>query len=145
MDKQEFEEFLHSKIPITKAMGITVIEFTKSRVKLSAQIEPNINDKLTAFGGSINALMTICGWAMTFINIKDVDNDVQIVIHKSNITYMAPINEDFIAECSVEHNESVEFIENYKKYNKARLNLKVFCGKKERIFVKYEGEYVAFK
>lgn len=34
MDKQEFEEFLHSKIPITKAMGITVIEFTKSRVKL---------------------------------------------------------------------------------------------------------------
>ena len=146
MNKSEFEEFLHNKIPITKAMGLEVIEFTKSKVKMLAKIEANINDKLTAFGGSINALMTICGWSMVFINVNDVDKDVDIVIKESTIKYKAPIREDFIAECEFNDEQArKDFLEMYTKNKKGRLKLKILIKDDKTIFAEYEGEYVVLK
>jgi len=146
MSENEFEQFLHTNIPITEAMGISVIEFTKSRVRLAAKLKPNINDKLTAFGGSINTLMTICGWSMVFVNIKEIDPKAQIVIKKSNINYRAPIREDFIAECEISEDEiRRDFLETYTKHNKSRLDLKVAIKNKETVFAEYEGLYVVFK
>ena len=84
MNKYEFEKFLHKQIPITKEMGFSILEFTPSKVKIAAKLEPNINHKSTAFGGSINSLMTVCGWAMAFINIKKVDPEAHIVIQRSD-------------------------------------------------------------
>lgn len=49
MDKIEFQQLLHQQIPITKAMGFSVVEFTPSKVKVSAKLEPNVNHKSTAF------------------------------------------------------------------------------------------------
>ncbi len=146
MNKYEFEQFLHEQIPITKAMGFSVIEFTPSKVRISAKLEPNINHKSTAFGGSINALMTVCGWAMVFINIKEIDPYAHIVIKKSDINYLVPINEDFIAECDLTDEESKrKFFEMYTKHKKGRINLKVSCYNKETLLAEYHGQYVAFK
>lgn len=146
MNKDEFEQFLHDKIPITKVMEFSVLEFTPSKVRISAKLEPNINHKSTAFGGSINCLMTVCGWAMVFINIKELDPDVHIVIQKSNINYLAPIREDFTAECEL-YDEDVKrkFFEMYNKHKKARLNLKVSCYHEKTLCAEYQGQYVAFK
>lgn len=146
MDKFEFEEFLYQQIPITKAMGFTVLEYTESRIKISAKLEPNINHKSTAFGGSINSLMTVCGWAMMFITIKAIDPSAHIVIQKSNINYLLPVDGDFIAECSLEDEERKnKFINTYIKHKKGRLNLKVNCFCDNTLLAEYEGQYVAFK
>lgn len=146
MNEYEFEQFLYKQIPITKEMGINVIEFTPSRVRISAKLEPNLNHKCTAFGGSINSLMTVCGWAMVYANIKAIDKDAHIVIQKSNINYLAPINKDFIAECILSDEISIKkFIELYNKHSKARLKLKVTCSDEQILLSEYEGQYVAFK
>lgn len=146
MDKNEFEQLLHQQIPITKAMGFSVIEFTPSKVRILAKLEPNINHKSTAFGGSINCLMTVCGWAMTFINIKGIDPDAHIVIQKSNINYLAPIKEDFIAECDLTNEESKrKFLKMYNKHKRGKLSLKVSCYNQDTLLAEYEGQYVAFK
>ncbi len=146
MNKNEFEQLIHQQIPITKAMGFRVIEFTPSKIRILAKLEPNTNHKSTAFGGSINCLMTICGWAMMFIHIKKIDPDAHIVIQKSKINYLAPIEEDFIAECNLE-DEKVKrkFFETYSKHKKGRLKLKVCCYKQDILLTEYEGHYVAFK
>lgn len=146
MDKKEFEELLHHEIPITKAMGFSVIEYTESKVRVSAKLEPNLNHKATAFGGSINCLMTVCGWAMMFSNIKEIDSDANIVIQKSSINYLAPITEDFIAECILtDEAGKTKFLDTYAKHKKARLKLKVTCYNEDALFAEYEGDYVAFK
>ncbi|KMT22460.1 YiiD C-terminal domain-containing protein [Clostridium cylindrosporum] len=146
MDKHEFEKLLHEQIPITKAMGISVIEFTPSKVKVSAKFEPNINHKSTAFGGSINTLMTICGWGMVFITIKKIDPEAHIVIQKSNINYLLPITGDFTAECNLADEESKKrFIQMYNKHGKGRLNLKVSCYEDDTLLADYHGQYIAFK
>lgn len=146
MNEYEFEQLLHKVIPITKEMGIHVIEFTPSKVKMSAKLEPNLNHKCTAFGGSINSLMTACGWAMVYANIKPIDLNAHIVIQKSSINYLLPVDKDFVAECILSNEISKKkFFDMYKKHGKARLKLKVTCSNEQILLAEYEGQYVAFK
>lgn len=146
MNTYDFEQFLHQQIPITKAMAFSVIEFTPSKIKISAKLAPNKNHKSTAFGGSINALMTVCGWAMMFINIKEIDPDAHIVIQKSNINYLLPIKGDFIAECHLSDEESkIKFLEMYTRHSKGKLNLTVSCYNQDSLLAEFQGQYVAFK
>lgn len=146
MNELEFEQFLHKQIPITKQMEISVIEFTPLKVRILTKLEPNLNHKCTAFGGSINSVMTVCGWAMVYSNIKEIDKEAHIVVQKSNINYLAPIDKDFIAECTLSDKKSREvFFKTYRKHNKARISLKVTCSDEHIMLAEYQGQYVAFK
>ena len=49
------EEYLHRHIPLSKAMGIQVVEASADGVVLGAQFEPNLNHQDTVFGGSASA------------------------------------------------------------------------------------------
>lgn len=146
MDFIEFESFLHHQIPITKAMDFKVKEFTPSRVSISAGLESNVNHKLTAFGGSINSLVTVCGWSMVYIHIKPIDPEAHIVIQKSTIEYLSPIRHDFHTVCEMPGEEEMKkFIDMYQKFGRARIKLTVCCFDEGRLAAKYEGQYVAFK
>ncbi|MCO1602085.1 YiiD C-terminal domain-containing protein [Desulfosporosinus nitroreducens] len=146
MDELAFQQLLYEQIPITEKMGFEVIEFKPSSVKILAKLEPNLNHKCTAFGGSINSLMTMCGWAAVFVNIKEFDSNSHIVIQRSNIEYFSPINMDFIAECKIEKQEVIEkLLITYKKFNRARIKLNVFCREDNKVLSKFEGQYVVFR
>jgi thioesterase domain-containing protein len=146
MEAKEFENFLHEQIPITKAMSFSVLEFSSKKVRLKAKLEPNINHKSTAFGGSINSLLTICGWAMVYANIKTLDSTAHIVVHKSSINYLAPINDDFTAECILDDENIINsFFNSYVKHKKGRLKLNVACISEEKVAAEYVGQYVAFR
>lgn len=145
MDKHEFEKFLHEKIPATKAMKVKVAEFGPSKVRLEAELEPNVNDKGTAFGGSISSLMTLCGWSMMFSLMAGRDPGAQIVVSRSSMRYIAPIKGDFAAECSLPEDRDVSaFLEAYKDRKKARLSLKVRCFSEGELAADYDGQYVAY-
>lgn len=145
MDKNEFEKFLYQQIPITKAMELNVINFTASKVKISAKLEPNINHKSTAFGGSINSLMAITGWSLVFANIKDIDPNAHIVISNSNIKYLKPIEKDFTAECTLTNEgDRVKLFKMYNKHHKSSITMKVYCYDNGVLLAEFEGQYVIF-
>lgn len=142
----EFELFLHKRIPITKAMGITVLEYSEAAVKVKAPLALNFNHKGTAFGGSINTLMTVCGWAQTHALISAHDAQAHIVIQKSKVRYRAPITSDFIAECSMNDSAAVKlFLDSYFRYGKAKIDIAVKCMDGEKILAEFEAGYVVFK
>lgn len=143
MDELAFQQFIHEQIPLTEKMGFEVIEFKPFSVKILARLEPNLNHKCTAFGGSINSLMAVCGWAAVFILIKEFNPNSHIVIQRSNIEYFLPINKDFTAECKIEEQEGIaKFLLTYKKCGRARIKLNVFCRDNDKILSKFEGQYV---
>lgn len=145
MNHIEFEQLLHEQIPITKSMEIGVIEFSPFKVKVSAKLKPNINHMATAFGGSINCLMTVCGWSMMYAIINEVAPDAHIVIQKSSIDYLAPIQDDFIAECELTDGaEKLKFLDMYRRHKKGKLRLEVFCYHEGSLSAKFEGHYVAY-
>lgn len=143
---QEFEVFLHKRIPITKAMGISVVEYSETGVKVKAPLALNFNHKGTAFGGSINTLMTVCGWAQTHALISVHDSQAHIVIQKSQVRYRAPITTDFVAECSITDQDSLRrFIDSYNRYGKAKIDIAVKCMDGDKLLAEFEAGYVVFK
>ncbi len=146
MDELAFQQFLYKQIPITEKMRFEVIKFKPSSVKMLARLEPNFNHKCTAFAGSINSLMTLCGWGAVFANVKEFYPNSHIVIQKSNIEYLFPIEKDFVAECIIEKKQDVEkFLLTFNKFGRARIKLNVSCKDENKLLSKFEGQYVVFR
>ena len=51
-------------IPLVREMQIEVLGEAEGRLRLRAPLAPNVNDKGSAFGGSLASLMTLAGWAL---------------------------------------------------------------------------------
>jgi len=45
-------------------MGVTVAHYDATGLTLRVRLEPNINHKSTAFGGSLVTLITLAGWEL---------------------------------------------------------------------------------
>lgn len=146
MNELEFQQLLYEQIPITEKMGLKVIEFKPYSVKILAMLEPNLNHKCTAFGGSINSLMTVCGWGAVFANVKKSYPRSHIVIQRSNIEYLGPIDKDFVAECSIEKREEIKrCLLTYERFGRARIKLDVYCRDGDRLLAKFEGQYAVLR
>jgi thioesterase domain, putative len=146
MDELTFQQFLYGQIPITEKMKFEVIKFEPSSVKMMAKLEPNINHKCTGFAGSINSLMTLCGWGVVFANVKEFAPNSHIVIQRSNIEYLFPIEKDFVAECNLNNKHDMEKLQlTFNKFNRARIKLNVYCKDDNKLLSKFEGQYVVFR
>lgn len=142
MNELEFQQLLYEQIPITEKMGLKVIEFKPYSVKILAMLEPNLNHKCTAFGGSISSLMTVCGWGAVFANVKDSYPDSHIVIQRGNIEYVSSIDKDFIAECTIEKQEEMrKLLLTYERFGRARITLDVYCRDGSKLLSKFQGQY----
>jgi thioesterase domain-containing protein len=95
----ELERTWHDEIPISKAMGIRVAEFTNDRLVVRAQLAPNINVHGTAFAGSLYSIAALCGWGMTWLQLKTRAIVGSIVIADGRIQYDRPVKSEIVASC----------------------------------------------
>jgi len=56
MQPTELQTSLHERIPLSRAMGVTVPQAEPTGVVLSAPLAPNVNHSGTVFGGSAAAV-----------------------------------------------------------------------------------------
>ncbi|HCO27576.1 MAG: thioesterase [Gimesia sp.] len=98
-DVEEVTAYLHQHIPVTRAMQFSVLPVTDGLLKLSAKLAPNLNHQETAFGGSIASLGILAGWTLIHLKLRVDQPNYKIVIQKSEIEFLKPIEADFIAEC----------------------------------------------
>lgn len=146
MSEKQFEELLHKLIPITETMGFSVEEFKPGKVRIGVKLAPNLSHGVTAFGGSINSAMNLCGWALVYSNSLSLNQNVHIVLQKSSIEYIKPITTDFVAECELINNEKRDrFFKTYKHRGKARLEVHVQIKDNQKILARFRGMYVVFK
>ena len=54
-ENHSLEQYLHAHIPLSAAMGVSVVQVADEAITLSAPLEPNINHRDTVFGGSASA------------------------------------------------------------------------------------------
>jgi thioesterase domain-containing protein len=146
MEKQ-LEDYLYDHIPITKAMEIKVKEASSQRVILSAPIAPNINHKKTVFGGSLQAAATLACWGLIYVNFNKIgETNSQIVIAKSKVSYLAPIDDNFDVECTMpEATIWQKFVKTVRLKNKGRIHLRATICLKEHLCVDFNGEFAALR
>lgn len=133
---------LHAEIPLTQAMGISVVAYDGKRLQLTAPLAPNINHKCTAFGGSLYCLAVTCGWGMVHLKLAEAGLHKHIVIQDADIQYLLPVAEDLIAECQLDHATLHRFLRTLEKHGRARLALEVTIRRGDEVAVRFTGRYV---
>lgn len=139
------ESYLLQHIPISAAIGIRVESASLQQIVLSAPLLNNINHKNTVFGGSLHAVATLACWSLLHVNLIG-EEDVQIVIASSEVSYLAPVISDFKAECLMaDFSEWERFQKILQKKGKARLPLNAKIFQNSQLCVNYSGQFVAIK
>lgn len=124
LDSGGIESYLHENIPISRAMGISVAECSIDSVTLSAALEPNLNHRRTAFGGSIAALGILAGWSMLYVRLQANRPTPGIVIQRSTIDYVSAVESGFSARCCAPPAEQwLRFETTLRRRQRARIQL----------------------
>ena len=141
---RQIQELLHSKIPITRAMGVRVEDYDGERLVLSAPLEANVNHLGTAFGGSLHALAVLSGYGLLWLELKDTE--CHIVIRKSTISYERPVRGEIRAFCVRPGADALEeFKRTFHQKGKARIALSATIEDQGETAVRFEGIFVAIR
>lgn len=100
MESGELERYLHDRIPLSRVMGVRVLDAAPGGVVLEAPLEPNINHRDTVFGGSAAAVATLAAWAVVQVGLRDAAAPGRIVIRRSRMEFEKPIAASFRATSS---------------------------------------------
>ncbi len=140
---QALQQTLTQDIPITHSIGITAENYDNKGLVLKAPLIGNTNPKGTAFAGSINALLTLAGWGLIWLVLKELDVVGDIVIQNSSIDYLRPVIGDFAAICYRPEQADIDRMEqSLKKKGKARIELSAEIYQEDVVVVEFKGRYV---
>jgi hypothetical protein len=80
-DLTAFEAECRLDIPLLNAMQLSFNRFEDLELTMEAPLAPNINNKGTAFGGSIASICLFGGWAVATLAFMDHDiHNTEIVV-----------------------------------------------------------------
>ena len=82
---------------MARAMQLTLARIRRRATHLAAPLAPNINDKGCAFGGSLVSLMTLAGWGLVVLKLKDLGRDCDVYVQDSAVRYLAPVWSELVA------------------------------------------------
>ena len=134
--------FFHEKIPLSRAMGVQVLQWDSEALVLGAPLSQNFNHLGTAFGGSLTALATLCGYGVIWLELGDAN--AHVVIRKSEMSFRQPVRHDLRAICRRPSREAIAELESdLKRKGKARITLRVDLLDSEALAAIFEGVFVA--
>jgi thioesterase domain-containing protein len=146
-DSRHLESILHSDIPLTRDMGLKVLDWHDQQLRLHLPLAANVNHKSTMFGGSLYCGAVLAGWGWLHLRLREegIIEDGHIVIQEGQISYPLPVNTDATAICQAP-SAAVwrKFLAMYQRYGRARLTLhsRIVNAGSEEDAVKFVGQYV---
>jgi len=115
----------YAGMPPVAAMQVRVGDYRDGQLWLSAPLAANVNDKGTAFGGSLTSLMTLAGWGLVALQLRRADIDAEIYVADSQIRYLAPLRDDLHASAGLEDGQSWdEFLRTLAQRGRARVQVR---------------------
>ncbi len=145
-DSSYLESVLHQDIPLTREMGLKVVDWQQDQLRLHMPLQANINHKSTMFGGSLYCGAVLAGWGWLHLQLRrNGIEDGHIVIQEGQISYPLPVTRDATVVCGPpEEKVWQRFLATYKRHGRARLTLDTWVvneGSEERA-VAFTGQYV---
>ncbi|MBI6907350.1 thioesterase domain-containing protein [Pseudomonas sp. ICBG1301] len=145
-DSRYLESVLHHDIPLTREMGLKVLDWQQGQLALHLPLQANINHKSTMFGGSLYCGAVLAGWGWLHLKLREEGvEDGHIVIQEGQISYPLPVTRDATVVCPApEEKVWKRFVATYKRYGRARLMLETWIvneGSADHA-VAFTGQYV---
>jgi len=140
----EVQAYLEEHIPLSAGMAIRVLEANPAGVSIAAPLEPNLNHRSTAFGGSVAALAILAGWTLVHLKLRAEGLVAQTVIQSSDVRYDAPIHGEFRAVTEpVEASAWERFTRAIRRHGKGRLHVSAAVIADGGPAATFTGAYVA--
>lgn len=145
MSARDLEDFLHEKIPLTRAMGMRVLESNATHLRLEAPLEPNRNHLGTAFGGALHTMPILACYAALWMTLRDAGIDAHVIVRRSSADYKLPVTGPLRACAARPPAEiSAGFIADLHRHKKARMELSAIVeGPARKPAVVFHGSFVA--
>jgi thioesterase domain-containing protein len=120
---QTLRDYCRSMPPVA-AMQVDVAGYDGERLRFTAPLSANVNDKGTAFGGSLTSLMTVTGWGLVTLRLQLAGLKAEVYVADSAIRYLAPLYADLEAEAVFPPDESWDvFVETLRQRGRARIQV----------------------
>jgi thioesterase domain-containing protein len=120
----ELQSLILGEIPMARAMNPTLREYDGAHLTITAPLAPNINDKGCAFGGSLVSLMTLAGWGVVVLKLKDLGCDCDVYVQDSTVRYLAPVWSELVAIARLADGETWDgFAQSLAERGRARANV----------------------
>ncbi len=142
--KDTLQAYLDAHIPITREIGIKVALCNERILILTAPLEANRNDKYTAFGGSLAAILTLAGWAVTHVVVQRLGFEASTLIRRSKVDYIKPVDGEIVVLSNIPSEQDIyRFKQDLLSRGKARWELNARAECNQELAVDFSGVYVA--
>ena len=132
-------------LPPLAAIQARVTAYDGHRLDLAAPLAANVNDKGSAFGGSMTSLMTYAGWGLATLQLQQAGVHADVFVADSTVRYLKPLYADLCAEAVLAPEQSWElFLATLAQRGRARIHLQArVSGAEGEVMADLTGRYVA--
>lgn len=113
----------YRSMPPVAAMQVRIAGFDGTTLRLQAPLATHVNDKGTAFGGSLTSLMTLAAWGLTTLQVEAAGLDAEVYVADSDVRYRAPLRADLEAEAELADGDWDAFMRTLRQRGRARISL----------------------
>lgn len=143
---RDLQAYLRQHMPLADAMDVRVEveEGRELEPVLVGPLEPNRNHGHTFFGGSTAVLVTLAGWAAVHLRMLQEEIPGHLVIQRSDIEYLAPVEGELRARALVPEPAAWDrFRRMIGRRGKGRITIDVIEDGVAEPAVRFSGDFVA--
>ncbi|HVT35048.1 MAG TPA: YiiD C-terminal domain-containing protein [Nevskiaceae bacterium] len=143
MDAAALTAYLHQHIPLTRALGARVESCGHGSAVVSAPLEPNLNHRNTAFGGSLATLAILSGWVVLHVALREAGIDARLVVQKHECEFQQPVTAAFTARSTLPPRDWEKFRAALQRRGRARISVVSELRSGDALVVQSTGTFVA--
>lgn len=138
---KQLEAKVHQEIPISRFMGVRIVDFAVTQLVLEADLAPNINVHDTAFAGSLYSICALSGWCLVTLQHEIRSVEAEVVVAKGEIKYIKPVTSQPIIACAVLQDNPDEVFADYQERGKARITVETIIQEQGESAAIFSGNY----
>lgn len=137
---------VRGEIPLTVAMDLQVAACDGDSLVLRVPLAPNVNDKGTAFAGSITALGCISGWCLLTLWSEREFGACQVAVYDARFDFRKPLHGDFTATVALPDAAACAALrEALTRKGRGKITLRVDLADAEGVATVLEAAYAVWR
>ena len=134
-------------MPPVRALQLRIAAFDGETLTLAAPLSANVNDKGSAFGGSLASAMTLAAWGLATLELQGAGFAAEVYVQDSTLRYLKPLYEDLHVVARLAPGQAwADFVAAFAARGKARATLLADARDAGgAVVTSFEGRFVALK
>jgi thioesterase domain-containing protein len=126
IDLAKFEAECRAEIPLLTAMQLSFVDYENLTLSMEAPLAPNINNKGTAFGGSIASICLFGGWAVATLAFADSGiHNTEIVVFRNEMTFERPARGHLAIKATIKSDDFESCLVRLRANDRSRIRMNI--------------------